>query len=246
MTYWDFHLVFILPVIGLLALLAWRANAVPRRGLWWLAGMSIIALIYTTPWDNYLVAQGVWSYNPDRVQATIGWVPVEEYFFFLVQPVLTGLWLFLVLSRRPPASDRPSRWLPPVILAGVALLALVGVSLLFTEKGFYLGLILAWTAPVLALQLYVGRSTLWTHRHILLWAVAVPTLYLWVCDRLAIGLGIWNISERFTTGIALIGLPIEEAVFFLITNLMVVQGLLLLRNAARRPVERPPSPATVA
>ncbi len=243
MTYWDFHLVFILPIIGLLGLLAWRANAVTRQDLVWLAGMSVIALVYTTPWDNYLVAQGVWSYSPDRVQATIGWVPIEEYFFFLVQPLLTGLWLFLVLSRRPPSTDLPPPWLPRVIVAGVALLALVGVGLLFTDKGFYLGLILAWMAPVLALQLFVGRSMLWTHRHTLLWAVSVPTLYLWVCDRLAIGLGIWHISDRFTTGLALGGLPVEEAVFFLITNLMVVQGLLLFRSAARKTVERAPSPA---
>ncbi len=246
MTYWEFHLVFILPALGMLALLGWRSGAVTGQALAWMAGMSIVALVYTTPWDNYLVARGVWSYSPDRVQATIGWVPVEEYFFFLVQPLLTGLWLFLVLTRRPPASDRPPPWLPPVIMAGVALLALGGAGLLFTDSGFYLGLILAWTAPVLALQLFVGRSMFWTHRHALLWAVSVPTLYLWVCDRLAIGLGIWHISDRFTTGIALVGLPIEEAVFFLVTNLMVVQGLLLFRSAARKAAERVPPPAVVA
>ena len=63
-----------------------------------------------------------------------------------------------------------------------------------------------------------------------------------ICDRLAIGLGIWEISPQYTTGWHLFGLPIEEAVFFLITNLMVVQGLALvrvpfavLRTAGRRP-----------
>jgi lycopene beta-cyclase len=43
----------------------------------------------------------------------IGYVPVEEYLFFLLQPLLTGLWLYLVLAdagRRavpdPPAAAR--------------------------------------------------------------------------------------------------------------------------------------------
>jgi lycopene cyclase domain-containing protein len=56
----------------------------------------------------------------------------------------------------------------------------------------------------------------------------VPTLYLWVIDRIAIGNGIWRISDAYTTGIQLFGLPIEEATFFLVTNLLVVQGLSLL------------------
>jgi len=56
-----------------------------------------------------------------------------------------------------------------------------------------------------------------------------PTLYLWVVDRIAIGVGLWSLSDRYTTGLAvpLLGLPIEEAVFFLLTSLFVVQGLVL-------------------
>lgn len=42
------------------------------------------------------------------------------------------------------------------------------------------------------------------------------------------GLGIWSISERYSLGIDPLGLPIEEAVFFLVTNWMVVPGVALL------------------
>ena len=59
--------------------------------------------------------------------------------------------------------------------------------------------------------------------------VAVPTVYLWIIDRIALATGIWHISPTYTTGIALFGLPIEEALFFLVTNLFVVQGLVLFR-----------------
>jgi lycopene beta-cyclase len=57
--------------------------------------------------------------------------------------------------------------------------------------------------------------------------ILVPTLYLWFADTVAIRLGIWDIAERYTYGPRPLGLPIEEAVFFLVTNILVVQGLVL-------------------
>ena len=39
--------------------------------------LGLLAVSYTTPWDNYLVWKGIWSYPPGRVLATIGWVPVR-------------------------------------------------------------------------------------------------------------------------------------------------------------------------
>ena len=58
-------------------------------------------------------------------------------------------------------------------------------------------------------------------------ACGVPSLYLWLWDAFAIGDGIWSISAEFTVGVTVGGLPIEEAVFFLLTNVLVVQGVLL-------------------
>jgi hypothetical protein len=45
--------------------------------------------------------------------------------------------------------------------------------------------------------------------------------------RVAIELGIWVISKSYTTGYAVAGLPIEEALFFLVTNVFAVQGVVL-------------------
>jgi len=62
--------------------------------------MALIAALYATPWDNLIVAQGVWSYDPHRVAGIIlGWVPLEEYLFFLLQPMLTGLIVLALLVR---------------------------------------------------------------------------------------------------------------------------------------------------
>lgn len=235
MSYLAFHLVFILPPILLMAAtLRGRLREIhPRAGLF-LAAMALIALLYTTPWDNYLIWRGVWSYGADRVVGTIGYVPVEEYLFFLFQPVLTGLWLFLVLRRRgQPAFDeaRPEQAARHRVRAVGALfyllLSALGVLLLGEAWGTYLGLILAWACPVLMLQWAYAGGAIWMRRRAFFAGVAVPTLYLWVADALAIRWGIWGISEELTTGLALFGLPLEEAVFFLITNLLVVQGLML-------------------
>ena len=84
MTYFAFHLRFLLPpilVLGLLVLRDYRRGkrlpAVLRRRSAGLALLINIALavIYTTPWDNYLVATRVWWYDPAGVTGvTLGWV----------------------------------------------------------------------------------------------------------------------------------------------------------------------------
>ncbi|NBC18159.1 MAG: lycopene cyclase domain-containing protein [Bacteroidetes bacterium] len=228
MTYFQFHLAFTLPFVAILAVCAWRQGALTWRRGAYLALIAVIALVYTTPWDNLLVWKGVWGYSPGRVMATIGYVPIEEYLFFLVQPMLTGLWLFwFCRDRRARAAWERSG---PIRIGGALLFALVtgaGVAMLFSEQTLYMGLILAWAGPILLFQWAYGGHYLWTQASDYLLAVGGPTLYLWGADRIAIELGIWNISEQFTTGFHLLGLPIEEAVFFLVTNMMVVQGLLL-------------------
>lgn len=231
MTYLQFHFVFILPPIAVLALLLRRRRAgLPRRALPSLAALAAIAFVYTTPWDNYLVWRGVWGYGNERVLGVIGYVPVEEYLFFLLQPVLTGLWLLLLIAGREGGRDAaappggPARWVGATAWLAVAV---AGALALRVDSGVYLGLILAWAAPVLAGQWAFAGSLLWHQRRLALLAIVPATLYLWFADWVAIRLGIWEISTTYTTGLMLDTLPVEEAVFFLITNILVVQGLLL-------------------
>ena len=177
----------------------------------------------------------MWWYGPDRVLGTIGYVPYEEYAFFMLQPVLTGLFLYHLLARWPQPERLAGR---PAWLIGVAAyltVAVAGAVLLLSgwERGLYMGLILAWAGPVLfGLWAYGGRLV-WAFRRAFLVGVLVPTVYLWVADRIAIGLGIWSISERYSFGFNPFGLPIEEATFFLVTNLLVVQGILLFLHGDR-------------
>ncbi len=198
--------------------------------------LCAIALVYTTPWDNYLVYREVWAYGADRIIGTIGYVPVEEYLFFILQPILSGLWLLVVLDRLPPRVwPGDAQTIRRLGAFGGLLITAAGAVCLTSESTFYLGLILAWAGPVLAGQWYLAGERFATRA----WSVgiAVPTVYLWIADRVAISDGIWSISTRYTVGWEPLGLPIEEAVFFLVTNALIVQGVLMFDPLRQRIVE---------
>jgi lycopene cyclase domain-containing protein len=95
----------------------------------------------------------------------------------------------------------------------------------------YLIFELAWAVPVVVLQWAVGYRALWRHRAVLALACLAPTLYLCAADAWAIHSGIWRINPARTEGWSFLGLPLEEAVFFLLTNAMVVQTVVLVRGA---------------
>jgi 15-cis-phytoene synthase / lycopene beta-cyclase len=97
----------------------------------------------------------------------------------------------------------------------------------------YMSLISLWACPVLlmlwtfAYQLLLGLP--WTKTWL---PVAIPTLYLWIVDTLALRRGTWAISSGTKLGICIWPhLEIEEAVFFLITNMLVVWGSCAFDNS---------------
>jgi 15-cis-phytoene synthase / lycopene beta-cyclase len=55
--------------------------------------------------------------------------------------------------------------------------------------------------------------------------ITAPTIYLWMVDTFALQRGTWVINEATKTGLFLWPhLEIEEAIFFLVTNTLVVFG----------------------
>jgi 15-cis-phytoene synthase/lycopene beta-cyclase len=122
-------------------------------------------------------------------------------------------------------------------LAGQLVLGLLlkkAISLIRENgAGTYMGLILVWAVPFLLLlwslayQFILGLPLTNT-----LLPIALPTVYLWIVDTLALRRGTWVIESGTKFGTHLWpGLEIEEAVFFLLTNTLIVFGLVAFDNA---------------
>lgn len=232
MGYLDFHMTFIIPPLVVLGGLLVLQDGEERRRTLEAAGLLAgLATLWATPWDNYMVATDVWSYPADGVVATVGYIPLEEQLFFILQPLMTvGLLGLLRDGRRvspPPGRLAARRTIGHWLAAGLLVLSTVAAGLHLAGRAPYLTSIVAWFGPILALQVGVGFAWLWARRRLVAAAILFPTAYLCVADAIAIDQRHWTINPAATVGIEFVGLPLEEIAFFLVTNTVVVGGALL-------------------
>ncbi|KYG65704.1 hypothetical protein AZI86_01105 [Bdellovibrio bacteriovorus] len=228
MTYAQFLLIFIVPLTVLGMVYFYRSSYPQKKTLKEAIYLLIfLAVTYTTPWDNYLVMTGVWNYEDHNILFRIGYVPFEEYCFFILQTIMTSCWVLWILKHtqiRKASAAGLSKHLGTLLLLG---LLAASIMMLQSEKTRYLGLILVWVTPVFLLQWVSGGEHLLANLKTYALCLFPPTFYLWIVDNYAIYRNIWAISETQTIGLKVSYLPFEEAVFFLATNIMLCQGLLL-------------------
>jgi len=250
MTYFGFLLRFLfIPILVFYAITLWDNKNNKQisgfrngRAVWTAIGIHVLlAVIYTTPWDNYLVATGVWDYNPKLVTGlVVGYVPIEEYTFFVVETILSGLWWWF-LARRiiltpSPSPTRRGGFRSNRLLVYLSTCLLILTWMTFTylfffgaEKWTYLSITLFWALPAILPQLLFGADILWHYRKLVIWAILIPGTYLSLMDIVALRDTTWSISPLQTTGILFFGiLPLEEVVFFFITNILITFGMTLL------------------
>lgn len=210
-----------------------------RRGLdvkhwgYGLGVLCVIASIWTTPWDNWMVATGVWGYPPSAVLGTIWHIPVEEQAFFVVQTLMTGAWFGLLIDPTRPRAPRSAAARACAALGALGMVA-SGVFA-FREGHTYLGSMLAWFGVPLAVQFAWGADQLGRHVHAIVPGIALPTIILCVVDTLAVQQGTWFFDEGALVGIQVGALPLEEVVFFALTNTLVVVGLALWMELREQP-----------
>ena len=237
MTYFDFLAAFILfPILALSIVGVWerrKGKSINDSKITIAIGIHIIlALLYTTPWDNYLVATGVWFYNPRLVsRIVLGYVPIEEYTFFLLETLFMGLW-WKIVSRQITwlQAFKPTKrlrvWLP--LIASMIWLGSAFIFLNHWKPMTYLSIILFWVIPPMIPQLAFGADILWHQRKLLAWTIVPVGLYLSFADSLAIASGTWTINTVQSTGIFIGKLPLEEGVFFFVTATLISFGMTLL------------------
>jgi lycopene beta-cyclase len=244
MKYFGFLARFVVAPLLVMGLLTWwdrrQGKKLPQSlsnypEIGTLMAHAAVAVAYTTPWDNYLVATRVWWYDPKLVTGiTFGWVPLEEYCFFVLQSFLTGLWTLWWAKRVAVEDYTPYQPSLGKRLAATGALGVVwagAVASLFAKqsRNNYMGLMLAWALPPIMIQTVLGGDILWRQRKLVATALIPSTLYLAAADSLAIGGGTWTINPEQTTQIELPNkLPLEEGLFFLLTNMLLVFGMILV------------------
>ena len=229
MNYLEFLLCFIVIPLVVLSVWACKKKCLDRKTILGIGLLCAIALVYTTPWDNYLIMENIWSYADGAILGTFGYVPVEEYGFMVMQTMLAGI-LWSLVSKRLPVFrlSFSGRGFLVGLIPG-----LIGAFLLSSESGTYAGLILVWASLPLAVQWGFGEQVLLQGLKTWIPVWAIFTFYLCVADAYAISEGIWEITLATRSGIEIGNLPIEEALFFALTNLFVLQGLCLWHGWAR-------------
>jgi lycopene cyclase domain-containing protein len=243
MTYFAFLGVFLaLPIAGLLAYRTARrkGRALPERLTAMgpaaaIAVTALVAVLYTTPWDNYLVATGVWGYHRSLVSGVIlGSVPLEEYLFFVLQTVLTSLALIVAAEGRPRSDVSTPRRRRVWVLIPLLAIWVLACAALRTAWGpwRYTALLFAWGLPPILIQLAFGADVLWQERRIVIPTILIATLYYALADILAVSAGTWSFNPALVLGLRLGPLPIEEVLFFLLTNVLIVFSVTLLMSTA--------------
>lgn len=99
LTYGLFHLIFNVPV--LLLLLWMTRKIITREHLKWMGLVLAIVIVFTTPWDNWAVMKKIWDFDPNRIWFRIGYLPLEEYLFFVFESLNVMLFTFWMIHRRP-------------------------------------------------------------------------------------------------------------------------------------------------
>lgn len=228
MTYLAFHLRFNAPLLGAVAAVAW-----PSWGAGDCAALvitSAIVMAFTSPWDNWAVRERIWEFPETRVLFRIGHLPVEEYAFFLVETAQVCL-LADSLAAHVPDPWATGKATPMWGAAGCGAAAWLASYLALRRvpvprRFRYLVHLLFWMLPVVAIQwllggAFIGRPVAVCGATILIGGIL--TLF----DAAAIRHGIWFFDESQTLGIKIGDVPIEEAMFFLLTALLVAQSYAL-------------------
>jgi lycopene cyclase domain-containing protein len=242
MTYLRFHLIFNLP---LLVVLATITGPFPwSRGEFWAATLVLLAvMVFTSPWDNLAAKWGIWGFPREKYTLRIGYLPVEEYLFFILQSVnvmLAVRALFHFVPDWQTGQETPIGKGTEICLAASIipwLLILLQLRWLRRKGGpcVNYALHLAWFLPVIYTQWVLAPYLFLDHARMLIAITVGFGVYYTLADIVAVRAGTWHFDEKQITGVKLAGLlPWEEIAFFFLTSLLVAQSYLLLLTSDLR------------
>jgi lycopene cyclase domain-containing protein len=236
MTYLRFHLIFNLPLLIILGAMTgqvrWSTGEAEAFGI-----VLAAVIIFTTPWDNLAAKWGIWGFPRDKYSARIGYLPVEEYAFFLLQSANVMLAVRAFFHYLPDWQTEQETVIGPwtLIFLGASVIPWIFITLqlrwLRREAGpcVNYAIHLAWFLPVIYAQWVLTPPLFWAHAGLLALITFGFGIYYTLADLAAVKAGTWFFDEKQITGVKLGGiLPWEEIAFFFLTSLLVAQSYLLL------------------
>jgi len=238
MTYSQFLIIFtVIPIIVLLYLLR---KELTRKYINTLLLVSAIAFTATAIWDNYAVYSGIWMFPREK---TLGiyfyYVPLEEYLFFFLQTYLTGLvQLFYLFRFYKNGTTKKGVGTSMRSLFSLNVCALIiNFSQIENEplklpfgKWNYLFHLFAWAGTFILIQLIFGRKKIIPNLKLIAVPTVIMTIYFSLADSISIGNGIWSFDPAQTIGTKLGNVPVEEILFFLMTNILITEAMVLFLN----------------
>ena len=223
MTYLSFLLLFLLPVLGVTFIFFLKTRDKFKFRIKGMIILVFIAVFYTTPWDSFIIKNGIWFYDQNKIIGTILRIPIEEYLFMIIQTLIASM-LYCINQKNLKTIyfSFSSKYLFLFVI-----IFLGGFQMIKIENLKYFGYLITWASVPLAIQWIVGSKQL--INSIKYWALPflIFSVYLSFVDCIAIKNNIWTIAQETSYGLLVFGLPVEEIVFFLATNLLVFQGMAL-------------------
>jgi len=235
-TYLRFHLIFNLPLLIVLAAITgpvpWMTDEVEAFGL-----VLLAVMVFTTPWDNLAAKWGIWGFPREKFSLRIGYLPVEEYAFFLLQSANVMLALRAVFHFVPDwqlgQEAEIGKWTLICLAASVIPWFFVAFQLYWLRRKagprVNYAIHLAWFLPVIYAQWILAPPLFFGHAALIALVTGAFGVYYTLADLAAVRAGTWFFDEKQITGVKLAGvLPWEEIAFFFLTSLLVAQSYLLL------------------
>lgn len=230
LTYMEVHLYYTIPPTVILFLL--MRPLISNFDRLKMYSLCTLAVLYTTPWDNYIIYHKAWWYRKDAVLGTIGYVPIEEYLFFIIQTMFMTLWTSACsrwtihsLHLRQPSKGKffVIRYITLSVMVSAVVLG--WTHAVPGTKTFYLGSIAWWAMLIIVFLWYIAGIYIYERFRMVLLCVLVPTVYLCYVDVIALRARVWHINEATSLEVFLVDdLPLEEILFFVVTNVIVVLG----------------------
>jgi lycopene cyclase domain-containing protein len=235
MTYWRFHLILNLPLLIVLAAITepypWYAAEAAAAG--W---VLLAVIVFTSPWDNFAAKWGIWGFPREKYSLRIGYLPVEEYAFFILQSVNVMLGvraLFQFVNWQTSQGLIISKGLLYCLAVSVVPWLFIFFQLRWLRKRggpcVNYAVHLAWFLPVIYAQWVLAPFLFLGHGALLATVTLAFGTYYTLADWVAVKCGTWFFDEKQITGVKIAGiLPWEEVAFFYLTSLLVAQSYLLL------------------